>query len=496
MEESAEETEEEAVIEPGVIADDDPFEHAFQYAEPEMPKTSNWPVVVLAACMIIVLVVGVLWGTGAFDKKEPQQQGPVTAAPFGVEDLSDNVAATCKDVSLSNGVFAFYMEMEYLNSDTYAAYDKTRPVKEQDTAAFDKLVTSAKTQFEQMVALNALAKANGITLNKAALNTIEKAVTEVDVSAFHNGVTTADVREFYTLYYTSWLMESVLYNHASFDDETINGIFTEFANDYITCDFASFYFMVGEKGDFATMEEAKAAAARLTACKTPEDFRAEVVQYLLDSGKSETEEKALSLYNSNYVGSNIGYTEEYEIAKWLFADDTKAGDTKMVEEEDYVSVYMLTRAKSRDTSPIGRLRYISLPFDAYGDDATVKALADEITATFAQSDGSRAAFEELVRTHTADFNTYDGDMWEFADSPSINEEINAWIFDNARREGDVFTSKTSKGYYILYYMEERELWYGQVLTTAQQDVLTAAMEELSKNYPVTFDDTIIQQNEF
>jgi len=494
-----EESEEQAVIEQsvdGIIEDGDPFEHAFQYTEPEQPKTSNWPVVVLALCMILVLVFGVLWGTGAFDKKEKGPQGPATAAPFGVTDLSGEIAATCKDLSLSNGVFAFYMEMEYQNSTDYTAYDKTRPLKEQDTAAFDKLVASAKAQFENMVALNALAKANGITLNKAALNTIEKAVTAVDVSSFHNGVTSADVREFYTLYYTAWLTESALFNHAEFDDDTIDEIYGEFSEDYITCDFATYLFVVGDNGGYATIEEATAAAERLSACKNPDDFRAEVVQLLLDSGECETEEDAVKRYESTYLAKNMGYSDEHEIAKWLFADDTAVGDTNTAVEEDYVAVYMLTRAKARDTSPIGRLRYIFLSFDAYGEKDQVKALADTITAAFEESDGSREAFEALARQYTADFNTYDGDAWEFKEKPSISNDASAWVFDDARKEGDVFVAESTLGYHILYYMGEKEMWYGQVLTTAQQDVLTAALEELPKNYPVLFDDTVIHKNEF
>ncbi len=490
--------EEKAVIEQsvdGIIEDGDPFEHAFQYAEREQPKASNWPVVVLSLCMILVLVFGVLWGTGAFDKKQNTETPPATV-PYGVADLSGEIAATCKDLSLSNGVFAFYMEMEYQNSTDYTAYDKTRPLKEQDTAAFDKLVSSAKAQFENMVALNAVAKANGITLNKAARNTIEQAVTAVDVSSFHNGVTSADVREFYTLYYTAWLTESTLFNHTTFDDDTIEEMYNEFAEEYITCDFATYLFVVGDKGDYATIEEATAAAERLSACKTPDDFRAEVVQLLLDSGECKTEEDAVKRYESTYLAKNMGYSEEHEIAKWLFADDTAVGDTNTTVGEDYVAVYMLTRAKARDTSPIGRLRYISLPFDTYGEKEQVKALADTITAAFEESDGSRAAFEELARQYTADFNTYDGDAWEFKDNPSISDDAAAWVFDGARKEGDVLVTESTLGYHVLYYVGEAEMWYGQVLTTAQQDVLTAALEELPKSYPVLFDDTVIHQNEF
>ncbi len=493
---TSQETEEQAVIEPsvdGIIADEDPFENAFQYTEPEQPKTSNWPVVVLALIMVAVLVIGVLWGTGAFDKNPATQ--PPANTPFGTADISDDIAATCKDTTLSNGVFSFYMEMEYQNSESYAAYDKSRPLKEQDSAAFDRLVASAKTQFERMVAMSALAKDKGINLNKAALNTIEKAVTAVDVSAFHNGVSSADVRAFYTLHYTAWLAESTLFNYATLDDEAVENIYNEFKDDYTTCDFATFMFVVGDGSNYTTIEEAQAAAARLVACKTPDDFRAEVVQLLLDTGECKTEEEALKRYESAYVGKNVGYNENYEIAKWLFADDTAVGDTKEVVEEDYVAVYMLTREKSRDTSPLARLRYIFLPFDIYGDKDTVKALANSITDAFEETDGSRAAFEELARQYTADFNTYDGDAWELKDSPSINEATTTWVFDETRKEGDVFVENSDSGYHILYYVGEEELWYGQVLTKAQQDILTLALEDLPKNYPVSFDDTVIQKNE-
>lgn len=492
---AADVTDEEGVIEEplGVVEQEDPFETAFQYTEPEQPRTSNWPVVVLALLMVAVLVGGVLWGTGAFDKKPKEEP----AAPsFGTADISGEIAAVSGDVSLSNGAFAFFMEMEYQSSETYASYDKTQPLKSQNAAAFEQLVASAKTQFEWMVAMNASAKARGTTLNKAALNMIEKAVTSVDVSAFHNGVTSADVREFYTFYYTAWLEESALFNSLTLTEENVEDIFNEFPNDYQSCDVASYFFVVGDNGGYATIEEAQAAADRLAACDTPAAFRTAVIQHLLDAGECKDEEEAAELYDSQYTAEQIGYSEDYEITKWLFADDTAVGDTKMETNKDYVSVYMLIKAKSRNTTPLARLRYIHLSSDAYGDESVVKPLADEVLAAFRESDGSRAAFEALSRQYSANFNTYDGDSWEFKNSPSISKEAGDWCFDEARKEGDVTVVSSDSGYHILYFVDTVETWYAEVLTTAQSDAITGVVKEMPKTYPVTFDDTVIQKNEF
>ncbi len=494
----AEETvleEDEPVIEDeGGVIDEDPFENAFQYTEEDTPKTSNWPVAVLAILLVLVLVGGVLWSTGIFDKKPADKEGGdvTTVEPFGVADVSDAIAATCGDITVSNGAIAFFMEMEYQNSEDYLSYDKTKPLKGQDSEAYDALVASAKEQFEWMLTLNASAKKNGTTLNKAAQNMIEKATLAVDVSDFHNGVTADDVREFYTLYYTAWMEESVLFNKVSLTDEAIDELYDEYALDFQTCSVASFLLYVDEDGTYKTVEEATAAAETLTACKTPEDFRAKAVQLMVDNGECETKEEAAEKYDSTYFAEGVGYNEEYDIAKWLFDADTKVGDTRVSTGDDYVTVYMLAVAPAKNTDTLAHMYHLFLSTDSYGDTTALDALEKEIMDAFEASDGTADAFRALVRKYTADFTTYDGAFWEFEDSPSVNEAFTAWCFDDTRKAGDVGSITSDYGRHIVYYVGTEEMWRAQVLSTVQNDASAAAIDELPKTYPATFKDETIQ----
>lgn len=485
--------EEAETEEDGGIVDEDPFENAFQYTEEDAPKTSNWPVAVLAVLLVLVLVGGVLWSSGVFDKKPADGGGDVTTVePFGVADVSDAVAATCEDIEVSNGAIAFFMEMEYQNSDQYLSYDKKKPLKDQDAKAYEALVSSAKKQFEWMLTLNASAKKSGTTLNKAAKNMIEKATLSVDVSKFHNGVTADDVREFYTLYYTAWMEESVLFNNVSLTDEKINELYDEYALDFQTCSVASYLFYIDEKGTYKTAEEATAAAGALSACKTPEEFRAKAVQMMVDNGECKTREEAEKKYDTTYVAEEVGYNEEYDVAKWLFDKNTKAGDTKTVTGDDYVTVYMLTAPPAKNTDTLAHMYHLFLSTDSYGDKTALDALEKEIMDAFEAGDGTAASFRALVREYTADFTTLDGAFWEFEDNPSINKDFTAWCFDDARRAGDVGSITSDYGRHIVYYVGTEEMWRAQVLSTVQNDASTAAIDELPKTYPVTFKDDVIQ----
>lgn len=490
-------TEEDAVVtEPedeGGIIDEDPFENAFQYTKEDAPKTSNWPVAILAILLVLVLVGGVLWSTGVFDKKPADNGdgGAATVEPFGVADVSDAIAATCEDITVSNGAIAFFMEMEYQNSEQYLSYDKKKPLKGQDEKAYEALVTSAKKQFEWMLTLNASAKKNGTTLNKAAKNMVEKATLAVDVSTFHNGVTADDVREFYTLYYTAWMEESVLYNNVSLTDKEIEDLYNEYALDFQTCSVASFLFYVDENGTYKTVEEATAAAQALAAYKTPEEFRAAAIQLMLDSGECKTKEDAEKKYDTTYFAQGVGYNEEYDVAKWLFDENTKVGDTHVATGDDYVTVYMLAVAPAKSTDTLAHMYHLFLSADSYGDKTALDALEKEVLDAWEASNGTADAFRVLVREYTADFTTYDGAFWEFEDNPSINEAFTKWCFDDARKAGDVGTITSDYGRHIVYYVGTEDMWRAQVLSTVQKDASAGTIDKLPETFPATFKDETI-----
>lgn len=490
VEPTAEET---AVIEENGVIEEDPFEEAFQYTEPDPPKVSNWPVIVLAVLLVLTLIIGTLWGTGVLDGlfNKPNGDDPATVDPFGTEDVSDAVAATCGDISVSNGAIAFFMEMEYLNSGDYSSFSKTQPLEDQDAAAYKTLVDSAKAQFEWMLVMNASAKKNGTVLNQAAKKMITRAVASADVSKFHNGVTSADVEEFYTLYYTAWLEESRLFNTVTLSDDEIQKIYDEYSRDYDTCSVAAYLLYVNKDGTYKTVEEATAAAKALTDARTPEAFRKEAIRLMVETGECKDEEAAATKFDSTYVKAGIGYTEEDDLAEWLFAEDTKVGATKLISGKDAVTVYMLTKAPAKDTTPLVNTRHIFLSTEAYGDTAALEKLKGEVFAAWDESDGTQAAFEDLVREYTADFNTWDGIFWEIEDSPVLSADFTKWCFEKERKAGDVTSFASQYGLHIFYYAGEAEMWSAQVLSGVQTDASALAADKLSETYPATFKDTVI-----
>ena len=58
-----------------VEEEEDPLAHAFQYTEPDPPQSKRWPIVVLAVLLVLVFLVGMLWASGVFTRKdEPEKE--------------------------------------------------------------------------------------------------------------------------------------------------------------------------------------------------------------------------------------------------------------------------------------------------------------------------------------------------------------------------------------------------------------------------------------
>ena len=471
---------------------------AFQNYVPEK-KPMRWPIVLLAVLLGIVFVGGLLWAFGVFKpaEKEPEAppQGDVTA------DVMALPAAKSADFTVTNGMFAYFMESTYQSYSGYMAsygLDATKPLKEQEAMYgtgtwFDYFADYTKSQAEWMLLWAEEAKAAGITPDESLTAQMDSMVSSFDASAFKNPITQEDVQAFFTLYASAVAAEEARMAEYTFTDEQVQAAFAENPNAYQSCDYVAFPIGIGEGRDFATAEDAADLRAALEGAADAEAFRKIVVDFLAAS-EDYDESAAASAYEGGCIFTAQAFNEGDGISDWLFADTTKPGDTKAVESDGMIAVYMLTASPYRDTSRLTDVRHILFTPDTYGSDEAAEAKAREILAQWQNGDATADSFAALAKEYSEDpGSAVNGGLITDITPGQMVQEFNDWCFDESRQTGDFEMVQTSYGFHLMYFEAAREAWESQVrsnLLNEQYDLIYAHMQD---TYPITMNDDNIQQ---
>jgi hypothetical protein len=171
---------------------------------------------------------------------------------------------------------------------------------------------------------------------------------------------------------------------------------------------------------------------------------------------------------------------------WLFDAARRRGDvTVVLDGNDYVAAMFLERVVGSDRTVTMRQIFVTpvSDNDAGWDDAENRARA--ILDSF--DDGDEQKFISLVKDNTADQNTRNtGGLYRemhrgfFDDGDAISE----WLFNAARKPGDVEIIRGHSGVHILYFSSwERPFWQVDVENTLRGEQNSELRIELSANAP-------------
>ena len=493
-----------------VEEEEDPLAHAFQYTEPDPPQSKRWPIVVLAVLLVLVFAFGMLWAFGAFDpkdKSDKEDKVEESKPSIGTADVSDLEAAKTANFTLSNGMYSFNLETVYRNFLSKNSYylsqlglDPSKPLKDQkayesEETWFQYFASIADKDVEWMLVMSELAKTTGVTMSDAQKADLEENLKSMNVSAYLNGVSIDDARDFLTMYYNAMAQEQALIDSFVFSDADVEAHYQSKPQAFQTVDCVYFGFSFGANGEFKTAEDAAAAVKKLTDCTTPEAFLSAVVDHLMATKQYTDRAKAEADVKAACVKPSVPYTESDEVAKWMFAADTAVGDTKSVQGETSIMVYMLTKAPSRDTGKTVDIRHILVSEKTYGSDEVAKAKAEEILNTWKNGEATGASFGELALKFTEDSNGAQGGLYQGVTPGMMVEEFDSWCFDTSRKTGDSGIVKTTYGYHVMYFEGASEAWYATVLADLENETYNAKYKELAEQYPVTFLKDNINKNE-
>ncbi len=205
----------------------------------------------------------------------------------------------------------------------------------------------------------------------------------------------------------------------------------------------------------------------------------DILDELIDSAE-EDYDGVVNIDSPHYnPGTDDGTVSELD--RWIFDENPKAGDTKLIKNEGdetatkaTYSVTILITESHADISETYDVAHILVSFDDYKsgskitdeEKAKAKAEAQKILDEYLAGEKTQEAFEKLGNEKTADSNV----VYTNIPEGQMVAEFEDWSFDEARTAGDTGIVETQYGYHIMYYI-------GAGLNTAESGVLSELFSE-------------------
>lgn len=467
--------------------------------------------------VIAVLVAALLvWRSGFF-------QARTAAASVGGE-------------TLSAAELSYYYYSARQTTAMYASYglntfDGTKPDDEQfyseaDSQTYrDYFLESALSTAQQQLALSkeAVNAGHSEAEVKDDLNA-QIASVKADASSYSLSYS-AYLKAMYGDYMTSGVYEKLtsrylmarLVAEEKYDElyggyaqSDLDAYYKEHADDLDTVEYSVLYFAIPTVGDTdeegnardddeknRLIMEAQAAArenaeAALEAVRGGSTFTSQIEKYELNTNVSRDHDRAVGTSSLNTT-----YREQLL--------DLGRDECGLVETE---SGYYVISFHDRylDETPTRDVRHILVravtPTNDYGapteaptDDAWAAAREkmEGIQDAWNSGEQTEDAFAALANEHSDDGNGTTGGLYERVSSGRFVTEFDEWMFDSARRPGDVelvqhvagdSDSNKYYGYHLIYYVGENEpAWVGTSRAALAEDAQQEWADELAEGYP-------------
>ncbi len=474
-------------------------------AEAKRRADKKETVKIYTAVVAVVLVVALIVGSISILAVSIKKTGNY---------LRDTVVVSTENFEVNNAMLSylfadnFYMQKSYYDYyQSYFGFNTSKSLKSQkygdNMTWYDYFIENALDNAASMLISCEGAHAEGIEIDDKDMILVEKEITALKnvaeslemslddyLSEYYGlGVKENDVRDALKLYYLSTKYYYHQLDSIDVTDADIKAYYDKNEMDFLRVSYRVYTVSaLVESGSTdaekqAAYKDAETAANALAAAKTEEEFEKLLKDYLTDlhkrdGSKDVTLEDIIKEVDATKYGS-ASYSKDAEYSKWLFADDTKVGDTKVIKAgEGKYAVYMLTSAKAREEYATKNVQHILFLEDEYESKEECKKAAEAILAEFNATDKSAAAFGDLALKHSADTGSvYLGGLYENITKGQMVEEFEDWCFDEKRKEGDLEIIYTEAyGYHIMYFAGDGDAaWEAAVRDT----IVDEEYEEMS-----------------
>ena len=206
------------------------------------------------------------------------------------------------------------------------------------------------------------------------------------------------------------------------------------------------------------------------------------------------------LYNT--TKAEAADTKEYYA--WAYSEDRVAGDSYVLEVKSTstsnlsysYTVYMIEKGVYIDEYNTQTVHHILFQIENGLKGAALekaykaaKEKADKVLEEYNKGDKTLDAFKKLAEEHSDDTGSAEeGGLIENTLKDATVEEFDAWIYDEARKEGDVELVKTEYGYHLIYYVGEGEVaWKVTADTALRNEEYQNHLEDLEEKYALEYD---------
>lgn len=455
----------------------------------------------ITAVILVVVLLGSLLGSSGLLLR---MTTPLSSANYKVDGaMLTYYYRTSYYTMLSQlGDYASYLGLDTsksLKSQTYLDGEQTW---------HDYLLSSASEQAKQMLVLAEAAKAAGMSLDDDDYASIDESMASLQSSAasynypslnsfiaaqYGEGLKEKDLRGAMELSLLASKYSQKMQDDITITNDEVNTYFAENEESYTYVALRQYTFEAGaalavegvtdeQKNEMKA--DLKARAEALAACKTTDEFDAYLTAYMKEqtaaSGEITEDNIASNLEETKYPTYNSRTTEQGE---WAFADERKVGDTKIIEDEESIAytVVMVERTKFRDEDQTRNVRHILFLTEEHTDAAGALAAAEEVLAKWEASGKTEEEFAALANEYSEDTGSNTtGGLYENVMTGEMVDEFDAWLFDEARKPGDVEIVETADyGAHIMYYVGEGQPeWEVNVRSAITSDKYNAAYEAL------------------
>ena len=350
-------------------------------------------------------------------------------------------------------------EQKYAEDQTWAEYFHELTVSnlEEIYAFYDKAVEAGYTLSEEGAAENAElfeliednAAASGYTVDNYLQAVYGKGVNEKVYTKLVEIVSLS----------TEYAEE--INNGFTFTDEERAAYYEENKNDVdsITARIYPIMFVTEENSESTTAtltyDEAKAYAEDAkTAITDEESFIDFVVSLQSEDEKENYADGASTLYS----GLSYSYFANTEMSDWLFDEARAEGDMVVIEDaEAFYVAYFVSRTNNDYLLTNMRHILVTPEEDEEGnlvEGAMEAALtnAETLKAEWEANGATEDYFASLANVYSADGDGTTGGLYEDVFQGQMVDEIDAWLFDDARQAGDSEIIETTYGYHVMYFV--------------------------------------------
>ncbi|MBO6010289.1 MAG: peptidylprolyl isomerase [Oscillospiraceae bacterium] len=443
---------------------------------------------VIIIVVVIAVAFAIVWNSALFHVGVPA----VKIGNWKFNATEYNYLYNTKLYAAYQDIYNTYGDYSYLLLDLNKSLDEQSYNSEKTWA--DYIREGTLDRMQQLAMLNDAAAAEGWTLNAEQKQEIEDSVAAVKQGA---ASVNYSLKSYLSAYYGKYLDEDTFremvtkeviakyyaveqLQRLSFTDEELDAKYDEISRDYNLTTYYS-YTVSGaadEENNIdadTAMNRAYDTANAIAAAKTEEAFAELVSQYAPDEEKDAYADPDACRHENTpptYLANDV--------RDWMTDPARQYGDTTVVEGSDSYTVYLYVEDNENDYT-MRSFRLILIQAEEDADLGTVTADTIAAAKTKADSvynswleDPTEDNFAALAGVNSADTRSNgNGGLYSGVTMGYLDENLDAWVFDDARAEGDteiVYVSNSNySGYHILYFIGEGERYDRSVARTALEN---------------------------